>query len=226
MNICGRLTACDLASLRCAYPSLEYDEDQHRLKGECDFIACYDGASGCLTIEGAKPDSGIRDTPQCIRDVFEIEAHLDTHRLDPVGSPRVFEVGGRIRSLANRLNLPLVDLHVYEDGAMCLALPYSQARHFSPTHMLRYLVVPFLYRIAYVERYGLEAARRELWGEYSHGLAGVAERETELAVYAASRVGRNGSCPCGGRRKFKKCCWDDVQEYRRRLRRGRLVKNL
>ena len=160
-------------------------------------------------------DERIRNAPNYIQDVFEIEMRLGPESVGPEGWPRVYEVGGRIRSIAEKWAVPKIDLHVYEDESFCLGLTCSPSRRPSLRWLIESLVVPFLYRLAYVDRFGVEAARRDLWGEYSHGRAGLDEYRQEIAAYARRAVGRNDLCPCGSGKKAKKCCLDEIQEWRR-----------
>ena len=77
------------------------------------------------------------------------------------------------------------------------------------------LVVPFFYRLAYTDRYGLDAAKRDLWGEYSHGDEGFREYENEILSLASQVSGRNDLCPCGSGRKYKRCHLDEVEYVKR-----------
>ena len=73
------------------------------------------------------------------------------------------------------------------------------------------LAIPFLYRLAYTDRFGFAAASNDLWGEYSHGAAGHDEHRRKMAQYGQSNTGRNAPCPCGSNRKYKLCCLDEVK---------------
>ena len=42
------------------------------------------------------------------------------------------------------------------------------------------IVEPFFYRLAYVDLYGLAAARVDLWPEHSHGIAGLIEYQEDV----------------------------------------------
>lgn len=210
-----RPTGADIDWLGVAYPSLRYVAGRQHVVGELDLRACYDAAVGKLRMEGRGSDQRIRSAPNYIRDVFEIEMRLGSGSVGPEGWPRVYEVGGRIRSIAEKWDVPKVDLHVYDDESFCLGLTYSPSRRPSLRWLIENLVVPFLYRLAYVDRFGLEAARRDLWGEYSHGLAGHDEYRKEISTYARRAVGRNDPCLCGSGKKAKKCCLDEIQAWRR-----------
>lgn len=210
-----RPTRADIEWLEVAYPSLRYVEGRQHVVGELDLRACYDAEAGKLRIEGRGLDKRIRNATNYVQDVFEIEMWLGPASVGPEGWPRVYEVGGRIRSIAEKWDVPKIDLHVYEDESFCLGLTCAPSRRPSLRWLIENLVIPFLYRLAYVDRFGVEAARRDLWGEYSHGPAGRDEYRREISAYARRAVGRNDPCPCGSGKKTKKCCLDEIQVWRR-----------
>ena len=209
-------TTADIEWLRAVYPSIYYEEKGYRLLGELDIRACYDATEDKLRAEGSLPDEQVRRADNFIQDVFEVEIRLNAEAIGTNGWPRVYEIGGRVEFIAQKWNVPKVDLHVFEDDSFCVGLKYVRPRRFILRWFVRDRVVPFLYRLAYVDRFGVEAARKDLWGEYSHGEAGYDEYEKELAGYARRATGRNDPCPCGSDKKAKKCCLDEIQEWMRR----------
>lgn len=207
-----RLTNDDVEWLESIHPSLQYHRQEQRITGELDFCASYDILSGKMQIEGVERDDSIRESNRAICDVFEIEIRLDPKSTDPKnGWPIVYEVGGRLKAIAEKRAIERADLHLYEDGAACLGIRYSQERNLTLLRFLHDLVIPFFYRLSYVDRFGLEAARRDLWGEYSHGDHGTREHEQEMMDIARRNTGKNKPCPCGNGMKYKKCCMDEVQ---------------
>ena len=174
-------------------------------------------------MEGCPRDDEIRNANNYVQDVFEVEIRLDSGSVGSNGWPSVYEVGGRAESIARNREIPKIDLHLFEDDSFCVGLKYTRPRRFSLRGFILELVVPFLYRLAYVDRFGLKAAQRDLWKEYSHGPAGHDEYQNELATYAQRATGRNEPCPCGSGKKAKKCCLDEIQEWRRRTAVGEPV---
>lgn len=67
-----------------------------------------------------------------------------------------------------------------------MGLPHPEDETFTFRRFIEAMVEPFFYRLAYVDLYGIAAARQDLWGEYSHGKAGLLEHRTELRKYALS----------------------------------------
>ena len=80
-------------------------------------------------------------------------------------------------------------------------------------------MVPFFYRLSYTDRYGLTAARNDLWGEYSHGDPGLREYLDEMLRIASNNPSRNRPCPCGSGSKYKRCHLDEVEEVKARISR-------
>ena len=103
---------------------------------------------------------------------------------DGYGWPKVYDAAGRYRAIAKRYGVPVADLHFYQDGHACLGLPYPGEGAFTVRSFVASMVEPFFYRLAYVDLYGLAAARHDLWGEYSHGKAGILEHRRILRNYS------------------------------------------
>lgn len=211
-----RLTNHDIEWLEFVHPSLQYRQQAQRITGELDFYARYDSPSGKLQIKDFERDDFIRESNDAISDVFEIEIRLDPESIGSNGWPKVYEVGGRVRSIADKWNIAPVDLHLYEDGACCLGIRYAQERNLTLERFLHELVLPFFYRLSYVDRFGLYAARRKLWGEYSHGDAGIREHESKMLDIARRSTGGDRACPCGSGSTYKRCCLDEVQAVKDR----------
>lgn len=214
-----RPTNDDVEWLESVHPSLQYHRQEQRITGELDFCASYDAPSGKLHIEGIEHDDSIRESNRAICDVFEIEIRLDPKSIDPKnGWPIVYEVGGRLRTIAEKRAVEPRDLHLYPDGACCLSIRDSRERNLTLHRFLHDLVTPFFYRLSYVDRFGLEAARRDLWGEYSHGEDGIREHEQAMMDIALRNTGRNAPCPCGSEMKYKRCCLDEVRAVQVEIR--------
>ena len=208
----------DLLWLRGAYPSLSYDPSARVVSGEIDFCAWYDVGQGLLRRGGGDKESTVVDSDALLCDVFAIRIELDTVAESAIDWPAVYESGGRCASIAATLKAPVEELHVNSDGSCCLGIQVDPG----PNCLERFiddLVVPFFFRVAYVERFGVERARRDLWGEHRHGTDGLRDRLEELS---AARTGRNRPCSCGSGKKYKACCLR-VNEDRLRSLRERLA---
>ena len=202
----------DIRWLASRYPNLYYEANPQKIVGELDFCAVYDNEMGKLIIN---PGSGA--SHRLIRDVFEVEICLRT--LDRNGWPKVYEVGGRHGKIAKKCNVKVIDLHFYsEDDSCCLGLKYGGERNLRLKAFLEDLVIPFFYRLAYTDQFGITASRRDLWEEYSHGAVGLHEHCTELFAIAQRNPGRNEVCPCGSGKKYKKCHLSEVDALRNSYR--------
>ncbi len=208
-----RITDSDIRWLRLHFPNLYYDADSHKILGELDFRAVYDQVSGKVTIAGLA-----EETDFLIQDVFEIEIYVDD--LDMNGWPKVFEVGGKYRRIAEKCEVPIIDLHIYpHNHACCLGLKYRDNQRLCIEDFLDELVIPFFYRLSYTDKFGIDRARRDLWGEYSHGDKGQIEHFLEIVDIARHNPGRNDPCPCGSGKKYKKCHLGEVESLKNSLKR-------
>lgn len=105
---------------------------------------------------------------------------------DANGWPKVYDATARYCTIAKRYGIQEVDLHFYQDGRACLGLPHPDDEAFTLRSFVATMVEPFFYWLAYVDLYGIAAARRDLWGEYSHGKAGMLEHRRELRNHVPS----------------------------------------
>ena len=172
------------------------------------------GTSGQLKL-GDTEEHRAADTFLC--DAFKVR--MDLGHVEVKASPKVYEVGGRRFDIAERNRCGLIDLHFYDDEACCLTLSFSAGRNPSLQRFILGLMIPFFYRLSYTDRYGLTAARSNLWGEYSHGDSGLREHQDEMLRIADNNSSRNRPCPCGSGSKYKRCHLDEVEEVKRRTSR-------
>ena len=132
----------------------------------------------------------------------------------------MFEVGGKYRRIAEKCEVPIIDLHIYSDNcACCLGLKYRDNTQLCIEDFLHELVIPFFYRLSYTDKFGIDRARNNLWGEYSHGDKGQIEHFLEITDIARRNPGRNDLCPCGSDRKYKRCHLGEVESLQSSLTR-------
>lgn len=123
------------------------------------------------TWEGALAFTGRYDSIR-IKDCFEIciELPRNSHIF-----PLVKEVGGRIEKIiVDRKLRDKKDLHVNPNGTICLC-PRPQEKRIFPSginlrEFINKLVIPYFFQLSYFEKNG-----KWLWGQYSHGEAGIME---------------------------------------------------
>ena len=205
------VTDADIVWLRSRHPSLRPDPTTGSIAGELSFCAAYDRDGGRLHIEGREVNGRLREMDGFVCDAFELRIGLDSESANFRGWPRVYVVGGRAGSIAAKCGVEMRDLHVEEDSSCCLGIRYTPERDRTLQRFLEEIVIPFFYRLSYTDRYGIEAARSELWGEYAHGDAGEREHRRAMAEFARRSEGRNRPCPCGSGIKYKRCCLTEVE---------------
>ncbi len=200
--------------LKSNFPNLQYDEKAQKIVGELDFCAAYDNESQKVTI-GNLAD----ETDLLIRDVFEVEICLGD--LDMNGWPKVHEVSKRHREIAKKCNVDITDLHINpEDNTCCLGIKRPDSRIFRIECFIHERVIPFLYRLSYVEKFGIDVSDNDSWEEYSHGDEGIREYLTEIVSFAKCNPTRNSPCPCSSGKKYKKCHFNDIEPIKRYLNRS------
>ena len=204
------LRESDLEWLAARFPNLRYDSYAHVLAGDLELHAAYDSRLDQLRIGN---DDATASMDSYLNDSFSIGIELET--LDFNGWPAVYEVGGRHAQIAARQNVEVIDLHFYPDEACCLGLQLMAHRRTTLSEFIDELVVPFLYRLSYTDRYSLAVAREHLWAEYAHGDQGLREYLSDIAEMAQHDLGRNAPCSCGSGRKYKRCHLGEVNRFKR-----------
>ena len=201
----------DLEWMASNFPELVYQSTERCITGSLRFCAAFDRKSRQLKM-GDTEDHRTYSTFLC----DEFKVRFDLVRVHRNGWPRVYEVGGRRFEIAKHNRCKLIDLHFFGDGTCCLGLNYAVEKNLTLKQFTTELLIPFFYRLAYTNRYSLTTARRDLWGEYSHGEAGILEYEEELQWIATNEPCRNELCPCGSGLKYKRCHLDEVEAHKRK----------
>ena len=208
-----KLSDNEIKWLKSNFPNLQYNEKSQKIVGELDFCAAYDNESQKVMI-GTLAD----ETDLLIRDVFEVEICLDD--LDMNGWPKVHEIGNRHFEIAQKCNIDIIDLHINpEDNTCCLGIKRPDNRIFRIKSFIHERVIPFLYRLSYVEKFGIDVTSKDCWEEYSHRDEGFREYLAEIIIFARRNPGRNTPCPCHSGKKYKRCHFNDVKFVKRYLHR-------
>ena len=200
-----KITSVEEAWLKKAYAGLLYDKRKQRLIGDLPINALWDKTN---FISYDIPEA--RAHPNFLSGVFQIEIYL-TEINQHSGLPETYETGGDHRRIAKSASqeIRLEDLHINNDeGNCCLHLlsKYEERRlKVDLKTFLEKYVIPFFYRLLYVENHGLTKARKELWEELPHGTKGRLKvnrkmREKILLAHPEDR------CPCRRKAKSKNCC--------------------
>lgn len=103
---------------------------------------------------------------QTIKETFEIEVRVCAIENRNMWPP-VYNTDNKIQRIAERKNIPIIDLHTFENNKLCLGLPirfkeiYQQG--FTIQRFIEHLA-EFFYWVAYRERYNEEPWRAEAHG--------------------------------------------------------------
>ena len=178
------------------FPNLFVSEDV--IKGEIDFSVKYKPSISkhnkyWKIVPCSSPEQG------CIQDVYEIEIRFSELR---DGKPKVFEIGGRLKRLAEELNLPIINLHLYpndEDCCLGIFLP-------NPNETLSKFILNKVYPYFVWQAYFSKYRKIPPVGEWPHDGRGHQE-----FIWHIRNTGRNHPCPCGSGKKFKTCCYNYVR---------------
>lgn len=202
------LNSDQIQQLRDCFPMLKHEPGWNKIIGEINFCAYYDSKTEKLEIGDLEE---ARTHPLFICDKYKLEICLNL--VDVNGWPTVYETGGRHHNIASRYSISKVDLHFYpKDDTCCLGIRRSgRNRRFDIMQFITELIIPFFYRLSYVDKFGIDAARADLWGEYSHR-EGMQEYRQEMLKLAGHNPQRNSICPCGSGKKYKYCHLDEVKQ--------------
>ncbi len=159
----------DQTWLAANFPSLKFSmsPDHILVTGLIQFDMLYNEKAHVSIMNPAPQESkdGI-----LIHDVYKLEVTIP--RGTNEGFPIVKEVGGRIKNLAKRLQIPIADLHAYPDGRLCLCAPQAENKYIKENlsfpKLVQEVIIPYLYSHSFFEKYG-----RRPWGEYGHSEVGV-----------------------------------------------------
>ena len=194
------------------FPNLQYNAKLKKIVGELDFHAAYDSESGKLIMNREEA----REVELYLYDAFEIEICLDVFNMNKW--PKIYEVGGRHHQIAKQNNISLADLHFYtDDDNCCLGIEYGNKSGVAIEVYFYELVIPFFYRLSYIERFGIDDARKRLWDEYAHGTLGLKQYEMELFKIERQHPIRFGQCPCKSGKKYIDCHFSQVEYLKQKL---------
>ena len=193
----------EIAEIKAIFPKLEYDISSGSIYGEIDFEGFYEkNAESLMNLEiGA---NGGLEHKQLLKNFIEDSYHIEINlsKINPLDHlPFVKETEGRIEKISQNIRCSISDLHIFDGNTLCLGLHNCPDHRIGIIEFIEELIIPFLYRLSYAEKFGLKAAKDNLWGEYSHGEAGIEEYNSEVN----RKNPRNSLCLCGSGKKYKHC---------------------
>ncbi|MFT3895282.1 MAG: hypothetical protein QM730_26965 [Anaerolineales bacterium] len=211
----------DLQWLKWNYPGIYYVPDKKILQGCLWFKMSYSFSSSQAVIN--PPDHINSNESLVIEDVFDLTIEIDYS----IKKATVREVGGRILHTKSRWRLSNADVHMYQDGSLCLCPEPEEKLLFHEGFSLRTFfysyLIPNLYYQSYLGRFG-----KEPWRSSSHGPMGILEGyvsqtiskqpiKTVVGAYVEclpaslerlilkKKVAPDLSCGCGSTKKFREC---------------------
>ena len=194
-------------------PSMTIDYQRGLIAGRMRVNAVWDPISGLLTPD--HPEEYAPPGTTLIRDEFEMLIHL-RYRSRPISigrnremhnrMPPVFEVGDRARRLSYERRIQPADLHVNANGECCLTIDLTapSGETFDLSRLVGQDITAWLYRLAYVERYGLQKAQADLWREYDH-IRGPNQHLDSLKRVAKLVTDSDALCPCRSGILYPQC---------------------
>ena len=195
----------DLQWLREVQPGLSYDSENNLIFGKLTFSEMYDADDDLLRPVAPPGEDCNR---MAIHDTFDVEIRLYFQPALFNPWPAVVETGRRIQRIMEAQGITNVaDMHCYpefSENRCCLSFQVETGERIRLPEFIRELVIPFFYRVAFVDRYGLGASKHELWKTYPHKF-GQTQSEYLGELRTMVKTGRNESCPCGGGLKYKRC---------------------
>ena len=207
------LTRDNIRWLRGHQPNMTIDSQKGFIAGRMRVNAVWDPISGLLT-----PDYLEKYAPPgttLIRDEFEMLIHL-RYRSRPISigrnremhnrMPPVFEIGGRARRLSAERRIQPADLHINTNDECCLTIDLTAPSRetFDLLRLIGQDITAWLYRLAYVERYGLQRAQTNLWREYDH-IRGPNQHLDYLKRVAKLVTDSDATCPCRSGIPYPQC---------------------
>lgn len=142
------------------------------IEGWVSFEALYNGSQ--IVINPSDEEiSALKNPDEYIEDHYKVRIRWQAGHYK---YPFTEEIGGRVESLATRLNKRLADLHVYETlpNFLCDSSPRDLTRSFSQEFSLEKYLLQFLIPRLYAQSY-YEKFKKWPWGELSHHFPGLFE---------------------------------------------------
>ncbi len=188
-----------------SYPQLVYYPEDSEIRGVIEVNAWFDQPKNKLCINTPPTNYG---KSLHLMDTFSIAIKTEHQILPHATLPLVYETDGRPQQIILSQGMAKADLHFYESSGtsnLCCLTISTAYRHKGMLAFINEFIIPFFYRLAYVDKHGLTRSRQDLWPEYSHGNMGWLEYRQELKRYKKMKRGNNKPCPCGSSKKYRDC---------------------
>ena len=191
----------EFEDIRIYFQDIDFSKEKNRIFGELSFSAFYDGEKLYLN-----PEKG--QAHKYFNGYYEIEIHLSTS--DIYGLPKVYETGGKILNFANENNIEIKDMHLNGDKSCCLGV--FTPNELNEMTLYKYITGPVFSFFAW-QAYRMTFMEKPPWGEHPHCNWQLIQNKKILMEMF--KCGRNDRCPCGSGRKFKNCCLDKFETFKK-----------
>lgn len=158
-------TTDDLAWLAQNYPSLSHSAGV--ITGRLRYSMLYDPSDKSCTLNPS-PSDRLKTGIIYHADDYSVEIEWDQRR----GYPVCYVTDDKIKGVATSRGMPLVDIHMYTNGALCVATPQEldlsvEAGFSLQSFMVRYLI-PYLFLQTHFRK-----NNEWVWEPESHGISGI-----------------------------------------------------
>ncbi len=212
----------DTEEVRKKFPGLYYMVDTREIRGRIVFHSYYE-------------NEGTEDTPYWVikpvednNQVLDLKGNYSirisfSQKDDTISIyfAKVYETQGRIRDTARRMRKPLKDLHLNQDNDNSCCLGVFDNRPLSLLEFVETRIYPYLVWQAYYDKYGKTPPCGECPHEknkaYETRLNEERNKRAYLNTISPKGSNRNVPCPCGSRKKYKKCCWRKNKEKKEEI---------
>ena len=151
-----------------------------------------------------------------IKSVYFLEINFEAKE----GSilPQVKESHSKIKKISEELELPVVDLHINNDGTICLCIYEKEKDYFPNNFSLKVffekILEPYLYWISFYQKYKkppwegyahFELGHLELYIENGISINDLKKRISMEKLLDYKKYKGHHLCPCGSGKKLRNC---------------------
>lgn len=159
-------TKDDLAWLAQSYPSLSHSADV--ITGRLRYSMLYDPSNKSCTINPSPSD---RLSPGVIYHADDYSVKLEWNQRR--GYPVCYVSDNKIKAVAASRSMPLVDIHMYTNGALCVATPQELDLLVEAGFSLQSFIERYLIPYLFLQTHFRKSDSVWVWEPESHGISGI-----------------------------------------------------
>lgn len=173
-----------------------------------------------LTLEGKILNGQVKSYREYNKVAIKSKYSLEINFQAKQGSilPQVKEIEGKIKKIAEELELPILDLHINNDETICLCI-YEKEKDYFPNNFsikifFEELLEPYLYWVTFYQKYKkppwegyahFDLGYLELYAENNISIENLKKRISSEKLLTYKRYKGHHDCLCGSKKKLKKC---------------------